>query len=211
MNKSKPSSPEITVLLIRHAHSTMAGRFCGHSDPPLSDTGQKQLCQIAEHLERWPIAKVYTSDLKRAHATAAAIAARRSVPLVVRAGLREINFGEWEGRSWEEIEATASAAATSWLNHYPRRAAPGGQSLKQYRLQVEAELRGILKELDQDRIAIVTHAGFIRAALVNILNIAEGSMHRVEIDYGGVTVLHYTQLSWRVEGINLCSLPSPPA
>ena len=113
------------MLLIRHAHSTMAGRFCGHSDPPLSDTGQKQLCQIAEHLERWPIAKVYTSDLKRAHATAAAIAARRSVPLVVRAGLREINFGEWEGLSWEEIEATASAAATSWLNHYPRRAAPG--------------------------------------------------------------------------------------
>ena len=50
MNKSKPSSSEITVLLIRHAHSTMAGRFCGHSDPPLSDTGQKQLCQIAEHL-----------------------------------------------------------------------------------------------------------------------------------------------------------------
>src|SRR5260370_318349 len=196
-------SNETTILLVRHAHSAMAGRFCGHTDAALSDIGKKQLCDIAYYLERWPITKVYTSDLKRAYDTAAAIAARRSLPLQVREGLREISFGEWEGLSWTEIEARDPAAASLWLGDYPLQPAPGGESFQQYRFRGEAELQAGLKESEHECVSVVTHSGFIPAALVNILGMREKEMHKIEVDYGGHTILRYTQQGWRIEGVNV--------
>jgi len=182
----------------------MAGRFCGHTDAALSELGGKQLSEIVHDLERWPITKVFTSDLKRAYDTAAAIATHIALPLVTRAGLREICFGEWEGLSWAEIEARAPAEAASWLSLYPAQAAPGGESFEQYRSRVEAELQALVQQSEQQCVAVVTHAGFILMALVSILGMEKGSMHRIEIRYGGVTILQYAQQSWRVEGINTC-------
>ncbi len=195
-------SSETTLLLIRHAHSAMAGHFCGHTDAALSELGEKQLSEIVDDLERWPISKVYTSDLKRAYDTAAAIAVHNALPLLPRAGLREISFGEWEGLSWAEIEARGPARAASWLSGYPAQAAPGGESFEQFRSRVEAELQALVQESEQQCVAVVTHAGFIRVALVSILGIDEGSMHKIEIEYGGVTILQHTQQSWKVEGVN---------
>ncbi|HZR27515.1 MAG TPA: histidine phosphatase family protein [Terriglobales bacterium] len=195
---------ETTLLLVRHAHSTLAGRFCGHTDAALSELGEKQLPQIVDDLKRWPITKVYSSDLKRAYDTAAAIAAHRALPFVSRAGLREISFGEWEGLVWAEIEAKAPAEAGPWLSEYPIRAAPGGESFAQFRLRVEAELQALVQESEQQCVAVVTHAGFIRVALAGILGMDERSAHKIEIHYGGVTVLQYAQQSWRVEGVNIC-------
>lgn len=192
-----------TVLLVRHAQSTMAGRFCGHSDAPLSEAGRAQLPQIVRCLERWPVARVYTSDLKRAYETAVAITDGKSLPLVVRAGLREINFGEWEGLSWEEIEARDPATASAWFANYPLQSAPGGESFEDYRSKVEDELTALLKEADRECMAVVTHAGFIRTALVNILDIPEKSMHKIELDCGGVTALHHTGRGWVVRAVNV--------
>jgi alpha-ribazole phosphatase/probable phosphoglycerate mutase len=197
------TSPGTALLLIRHARSTMAGRFCGHSDPPLSDAGREQLSQIVRRLERWPVARICTSDLKRAYDTASAVASSRSLPLLVRTGLREINFGEWEGRSWEEIEARDPAAASEWLARYPLATPPGGECLADYRGKVEKELRTLLEASGQECSAVVTHAGFIRTALAMILGIPEKSMHRIELEYGGITVLHHAGKGWMVGGVNL--------
>ena len=195
---------ETTLLLVRHAHSAMAGRFCGHTDAALSELGEKQLPEIVHDLERWPITKVYSSDLKRAYDTAVAIATSKALPILSRAGLREICFGEWEGLSWAEIEARAPAEAASWLSGFPKQAAPGGESFEQFRSRVEAELQALVEECEQQRVAVVTHAGVIRLALVSILGIDERSMHKIEIGYGGVTVLQYArQQGWRVEGVNI--------
>jgi alpha-ribazole phosphatase/probable phosphoglycerate mutase len=197
------TSPGTTLLLIRHAHSTMAGRFCGHSDPPLSDAGRVQLPQIVRRLERWPVARICTSDLKRAYDTASAVASSRSLPLLVRIGLREINFGEWEGRSWEEIEARDPAAAADWLAQYPFAAPPGGESFADYRSKVEKELMALLEASGQECSAVITHGGFIRTALAMILGIPEKSMHQIELEYGCVTVLHHAGKGWMVGGVNL--------
>ena len=62
------------VLFIRHAETEMAGRFCGHSDPELNAQGRMQLTSLAHQLSAEPIDTVYSSDLRRASATAQAIA-----------------------------------------------------------------------------------------------------------------------------------------
>jgi broad specificity phosphatase PhoE len=203
MSQSAATLSGTRLLLVRHAHSTMAGRFCGHYDAPLSNAGREQLPEIVTRLEHWPLTKVYTSNLKRAYDTAAAIAASRSLPPLVRAGLCEINFGEWEGRCWEEIEAKDPAAASVWLAQYPLGAAPGGEPYPVYRSKVENELTEILRESHQHTVAVVTHAGFIRTALAVILAIPEKSWHKVDLEYGGVTVLRHGGEGWTVQGVNI--------
>ena len=192
-----------TVLLIRHAHSTMTGRFSGHIDAEFSEAGRSQLPEIVAYLERWPIAKVYTSDLKRAYDTAAAVAAGRSLPLLPRTGLREISFGDWEGRSWNEIEATAPEQAALWLRDYPHRPAPGGESLAQFQARVESELDAILDESSGDCLAVVTHSGVIRVAIAKALAIDPSSMHKIEVACGAVTILRREHHDWFLEGVNL--------
>ena len=92
------------VLFIRHAETDMAGRFCGHSDPDVNAKGRTQLTELAHLLSAEAIDAVYSSDLRRAKSTAQAIVAARNIPLSLRPALREIDFGQWEGLSWEQIE-----------------------------------------------------------------------------------------------------------
>jgi len=181
----------------------MTGRFCGQIDAELSETGRSQLPEIVRHLEQWPIAKVYTSDLKRAYDTATAIAAGRSLPLLPRTGLREISFGDWEGRSWNEIEATAREQAALWLRDYPHRPAPGGESLARFQARVESELEAILNESSEHCLAVVTHAGVIRVAIAKALAIDPSSMHKIEVACGGITILRREHHNWFLEGVNL--------
>src|ERR1700742_386415 len=103
------------VLFIRHAETEMAGRFCGHSDPDLNAQGQVQLSGLAQALSAETFGRVYSSDLRRAHSTARAIAAGRNIPLTLRPALREIHFGRWEGLSWSEIEQLDPEYARRWV------------------------------------------------------------------------------------------------
>src|ERR1700678_741680 len=102
------------IIFIRHAETDMAGTFCGHSDPELNARGRVQLAELIDRLRVEDICAVYASDLRRAHTTGRAIADTFGVDCHVRSALREINFGQWEGATWEEIEQRDDAYARRW-------------------------------------------------------------------------------------------------
>jgi alpha-ribazole phosphatase/probable phosphoglycerate mutase len=186
-----------TLLLIRHAHTEMAGRFCGHSDPELSGTGRQQLVGMAAQLQRCPLSIVYTSDLKRAVQTAEAIASPRNLPLQIRASLREIHFGAWEGQSWEEIESADPVSASSWLKAYPYNTPPGGEAFRDFEQRVRDELEALAEVPGDEVAAAVTHAGFIRTSLSLISGAPIRSI--INVDYGSVTELRLVQQRWTVK------------
>jgi alpha-ribazole phosphatase len=152
------------VLFIRHAETEMAGRFCGHSDPDLNAQGRMQLTPLAHGLSGEPLDIVYSSDLRRASATARAIAAVREIPQVVRPALREIDFGQWEGLSWEQIEQMDPAYARKWMGRYPHLAAPSGESFQAFEARVLEEVKFLL-DSNGGPIAVVTHGGVLRVVL----------------------------------------------
>jgi broad specificity phosphatase PhoE len=176
-----------TLLLIRHAHTDMAGRFCGHSDPELSTTGRQQLSETVGKLQPWTLSAVYTSDLKRAVQTAEAIASHRNVPIELRTGLREIYFGDWEGKSWEEIERADPTTASSWLKAYPNKPPPGGEAFRDFEQRVRRELSAMAALAECGVVAAVTHAGFIRTAISLNSSTPLASVNKV--DYGSITEL----------------------
>jgi len=148
------------LLFIRHAETDMAGRFCGQSDPPVNARGQQQIVELIESIKSEPIEAVYCSDLARAVTTAHAIADALSARFIKKNSLREISFGEWEGRD--------PAYAHRWIEAFPNLPAPGGEVFAEFQARVLTEVAGLMHLAKKTRIAVVTHAGVMRVVLQSL-------------------------------------------
>ncbi|MGC8550340.1 MAG: histidine phosphatase family protein [Acidobacteriaceae bacterium] len=161
------------LLFIRHAETDMAGTFCGQSDPPVNAAGHRQIQRLAEGLRAESIAAVFTSDLQRSVTTARYIADSFAIPCITRPALREIDFGRWDGLTWEEIEKLDSTFAQQWLESFPRLTPPGGESFEVFKSRVMAETSYLLSQSESRLIAVVTHAGAMRVVLHNLCGLDE--------------------------------------
>ncbi len=154
------------ILLARHGETTdnAEGRIQGRRDPPLSDRGREQALTMAAEAAERGINAVYTSELRRARETAAAVAARLGVQPVVDARLAEAWMGEWEGRLKAELQAEQ---AEQWAA-YQRGGAfrfPGGESLPELAARVIAALDDV--RAGAEPAFVVCHGGAIRAAFAS--------------------------------------------
>jgi alpha-ribazole phosphatase len=161
------------LLFIRHAETDMAGAFCGQSDPPINAAGHRQIARLIESLRSESIATVFTSDLERALTTARGIAELSAVPCEPRRNLREIDFGAWEGLTWEQIEAFDSTFAQQWLDRFPYLTAPQGESFKAFQARILAEISDLVRQPQEGQVAVVTHAGVMRVVLQNLCGVDE--------------------------------------
>ena len=151
------------IIAIRHGETAwnVDTRIQGQLDIPLNDRGQWQAAQLAEALATQdPLDAVYTSDLKRAHQTASAVAARQGLTPVSHVGLRERGFGAFEGKTFAEIEKDLPEDALLWRKREPHWAPPqGGESL----VLMERRIRNTLNELAAQHvgqhIALFAHGG----------------------------------------------------
>jgi alpha-ribazole phosphatase/probable phosphoglycerate mutase len=160
------------LLLIRHAKTDLAGTFCGHSDPDLNAQGWAQVERLIAELERHPIERVYTSDLLRAQQTARSIARHFGVECHVRAGLREIHFGRWEGLPWSEIALRDLGEANRWIKEYPHGNFPDGEDMHCFDTRVRREIEFLIGESGNKPVAVVTHGGVIRAVLTQFAQVS---------------------------------------
>jgi alpha-ribazole phosphatase/probable phosphoglycerate mutase len=161
------------LLFIRHAETNMAGTFCGQSDPPVNETGYRQIEELLESLRLERIDAVYSSDLQRAATTARALARFLAVPCILRDTLREIDFGDWDGLRWEEIEKLDKTYATRWLEDFPQVSAPNGESFMHFEARAMAEAKYLLSECENRIVAVVTHAGVMRTILRSLCGVGD--------------------------------------
>jgi broad specificity phosphatase PhoE len=161
------------VLFIRHAETDMAGTFCGHSNPPINARGLQQIQALLSALNGEEIEYIFTSDLERAASTARMLADAYGVPCIQKPNLREINFGTWEGLTWQQIQEQDEAYARRWTETYPNLPAPGGETFADFQTRVIAEITEIFNSDDQQQAAVVTHGGVMRVVLQAMCGLAE--------------------------------------
>jgi broad specificity phosphatase PhoE len=154
-----------TLLFIRHAETDLAGRFCGHSNPPVNERGLHQIDELLETLRSESIDAIYASDLSRSLSTANAIGGVFRLSSITVPELREIGFGEWEGLNWPEIESRDRAYARRWSEAYPGLPAPGGESFEAFQSRVLTAIDRLLAVSSQRCAVVVTHAGVMRVVL----------------------------------------------
>jgi broad specificity phosphatase PhoE len=173
------------ILLVRHAETDLKGTFCGHSDPPLNAAGRAQLPAILAAIGNRPVEIILSSDLCRAHETAEAIAQHYGAKLLLRPGVREIFFGEWEGLRWQQIEERNPAFARAWMKSFPNLASPGGESMHDFEARIQNELLSISELVRNNALVVVTHAGVMRAMLKSH-GLSDQETWAATRDYGAV-------------------------
>lgn len=186
------------IVLIRHVETAMAGRFCGHSDPGPNASGELQIVSVVDRIEPLGIGCIYSSDLRRAARTAASIGQRLGIDVRFRPGLREINFGLWEGMSWPEIEGKFAGEAKLWVEQFPSRSAPGGEAYEDFAARVENEFASVFREMADRTTAIVTHRGVLQYALKRFFDVPETDAWEKTAPYGAMVTATNDDGKWRV-------------
>jgi broad specificity phosphatase PhoE len=187
---------DCTILLVRHAHNGMAGRFCGELDPPLSEQGREQSIQLAEFIAKHPVTHIFSGDLRRAQQTASFIAAKSGLTIEVIPSLREIRFGEWEGLTWDEVSQKDAAYAQRWMEQYPLLPAPAGEEFRAFQKRVQAALSEVVAQSNGGSAVVVTHGGVIRTFLLYVLKLPESALSTIECEYASCIELRLQDGNW---------------
>lgn len=190
------------LVLVRHAMAEGEGRFQGQIDAQLLPEGRRQLPALCRKLSRYKISVAYASDLCRARLTAAFAARRLGVRLEIRPGLREIDFGRWQGLSWEQVLEQSPHLARLWAKQFPHGRVPGGERFSQFKRRIRRELRAIAAANPAQSVLVVTHAGVIRVALASALGMPDRNLFRFAVDPCGLSVIDHFRRGAVVRCVN---------
>jgi alpha-ribazole phosphatase/probable phosphoglycerate mutase len=181
------------VLLVRHAEPAddARGRCYGALDVPLSPLGRRAAAALAAGLASVPLAAVYTSPRARALDTARLAAELRGLEPVALAALRELDFGELEGQSYEDIARARPALYRAWMERPTAVRFPGGEGYPDLRERVVAALGEIRARHAGATVAVVAHGGVVRAALADALAMPDEAIFRLAVDYCSVSVVDW--------------------
>lgn len=151
--------------MIRHGFSVANNehRFAGNSDFPLTDLGKAQAEKCAEALRGEKIDSIYASDLSRALDTAVPVAKALGLEITATKGLREIFAGEWEGKTFGQIDEQYHDDFAIWKRDIGRARCTGGESPQEVSARVLSTLAEIAAKHEGKTVCIATHATPIRS------------------------------------------------
>ena len=171
------------LLLVRHGKiKEGARRYHGHSQVGLSPEGIVQAEMLRDRLAGKKIDAIYSSDLNRARLTAEIIASAHLAEVALCHELRELDFGEIEGMTFEEVEKRYSEAAGLWSGGDLDARAPGGESLRQLAGRVRRFMRKLQRHSPEETILIVAHSGPLRVLLCTLLGIELERLWQIRLD-----------------------------
>lgn len=195
------------VLLIRHARcdptgDSLAGRTPGvHLDA----TGQQQAAELSRALGAMRIDACYSSPLERAQETAAPIAAAQGVPVQTLDTLLEVDFGEFTGRRFPELEG--DPRWRRWNAERSTARLPGGESMGEVVARASAALAHVRAAHPDGTVALVSHGDVIRAALASLLDLPLERSLRLAVSPASIAAARLwpdwaelLSLNWRAGG-----------
>jgi alpha-ribazole phosphatase len=194
------------LILVRHAEPAddARGRCYGRLDVGLSAAGLEHARRLPTSLSPLDYDAVYTSPRVRARLTAEPLASARGLSPVIDDELRELDFGELEGRHYEEIEASDPELYRAWMETPTRVRFPGGESYADLRVRGLRALERIRAR--HDAALVVTHGGIIRAALADWLGMPDEAIFRLDQSYCGTTIVDWLEATPVVRLLNGASV-----
>jgi alpha-ribazole phosphatase len=199
-----PQDGATRLVLVRHLEpdESVSGRAYGTLDVPLSPAARRQAEELAVALEGMDFAAVYTSPLRRALETAIPIASRHGLDPLTHGGLRELDFGEFEGERYEDLESRDPATFRAWMTDPANVTFPGGESFSDLRGRALSAAQEICARHPGASVAVVAHAGVTRAILAASLDMPATALFRLDQPYGAVSVIDWIERTPVVRLVN---------
>lgn len=163
----------LRLYLVRHGQtmSSRENRFSGETDVPLSPVGEEMAEALGAYYAGQPIDAVYTSPLSRAVSTAMPLCAQKKLNPIIEPGLREITYGDWEGRLEHEVQTNDAAAFLAWQADPASHAPPGGETGAQILARALPVLSAIKTAHSSGTVMIVSHKATLRILCCHLLGI----------------------------------------
>ncbi|SOD60145.1 probable phosphoglycerate mutase [Streptomyces zhaozhouensis] len=184
-----------TLLLLRHGETafTAEKRFSGSGgpDPELTDVGHAQAASAAAALEGVGLGAVVTSPLRRCRQTAAAVAERLGLDVRVEEGLRETDFGAWEGLTFEEVRQRHPEELRAWLESADAYPTGGGESFAKVARRVAVARDKTLARFAGRTVLAVTHVTPVKTLLRLALGAPPAAMFRMELSPAALSEIGY--------------------
>jgi len=174
------------LTLIRHPEPAVRGICYGALDVPLSAAGLEHARAIAQQLHTEHFAAIYTSPLQRCAEVARILAEGRGCPLETRDALRELDFGAFEGRSYDALMREYPELCRRWMEAPTEVAFPGGESFAVMRTRVLSAAAELRARHANQPIALVTHGGVIRILLAEAGGLDSRRLFQIDVPYGAI-------------------------
>ena len=181
------------LILVRHAESEIQGCYLGRLDPPLSVQGRVQAAALAGRMAGESLAAVYSSSLKRALTTAQTIAAAHGLEVSAIADLAELDFGDWDGLTYQEIAEVAPQRFNRWLADPAEVRPPNGETLLEMSQRVMEAINGIIAAHPGETVAVVTHGGPARVIVCCALGIPLSGQWQIRQDLAAISRLDFDE------------------
>ena len=188
-----PEGIDVRFVLVRHGEpdASARGRCYGKLDVGLSDSGRERIDAVARCLGQTPLGAVYTSPRRRARESAEMVARPHRLSPSVDERLAEIDFGQLEGMSYEEADASYPELYRDWMERPTEVTFPGGESFAMMEGRVLAAATELRMRHGEQVVAIVTHGGVNRILLREALQMPRASIFRLDQSYAAVSVIDY--------------------
>lgn len=184
----------LCVYLLRHGEteSSKTGGYCGALDPDLTPEGYEMAQAFADRYHKIPWQAIYVSPMKRTLATAKPLCEAIGLDMEIREGLREIHYGEWEGKTAEEVKTRYEADYVRWLTEPAWNPPTGGESSVQIASRASLVLAEIEEKYTSGNVLVVSHKATIRIILCSLLGIDIGRYRdRINLPVASVSVVKF--------------------
>jgi probable phosphoglycerate mutase len=191
------------IYLIRHGEIQGVAKKCyiGQTNLPLSNDGIKQAYYLQKVLSGMPISAIFCSDLKRTINTAQIVAGKQNIAITTLKELREINLGEWDGKTFEEVRKFYPQEFKKRGEDIINFRLPGGESFKDLQERVIRAFDHICENY-KGNLIIVGHAGVNRMILCSIMGMPSSKMFTISQDYGCLNIIAQGNFGFKIRLLN---------
>jgi broad specificity phosphatase PhoE len=192
----------VELILVRHGETiwNREGRVQGFSDIDLSDVGVQQARQLALSLKDAPILSIYSSPLIRAQSTARIINEYHHAPLYSEPGLMEMDQGDFEGLTFQELMACEKGFLQKWMSDPASVQMPNGESFIELQGRAWKVIEGIVAK--SGSALVVSHNFTIAAILCKIKNVSLSQFRKVCVDTASRTIIRFENGAVSIELFN---------
>jgi broad specificity phosphatase PhoE len=183
----------LRLLLVRHAETdwNRERRYQGWTDTPLSESGRVQAEAAGRLLASVPLAAVWSSPLRRAVDTAAAIATPQHLGVGVSPAFKEMRFGEWEGLTVSEVRARFPEQYRVWEEAPHLASRPGAETLDDVRRRALGGLETLRERYDGKTVCLVAHGVTARVLILEALGLGLDRLWSLSVAPTGISELEF--------------------
>lgn len=189
------------IDFLRHGEPVGGRAYRGNRiDDPLSELGWRQMWQAVPAELPWQ--QIVTSPLARCREFASTLAEKHDLPVTIEEDFREVGFGEWEGRTPDEIIADNADEYEAFYRDPVNCRPAGAEPLDEFVTRVTRCFEQLLHPGPAGHTLVVTHAGVIRAVVSHVLETPPAAMYRIKIENARITRISSGPRGLQLEKLN---------